>query len=168
MTTERNDAGSPDEAQPLRDPLSANIRALGYALGRVLTDQSGAAAFALEERVRLMAKELRAGGDETIARELQRLIAGLSIGEMLSLTKAFTLYFGLVNLAEAVERLRVLRERDLRGALAPRAESIAAAVATLRAHGIPAAELRAWLEGALIMPVLTAHPTESRRRTTLI
>jgi phosphoenolpyruvate carboxylase len=151
-----------------RDPLSANIRALGYALGRVLTDQSGAAAFALEERVRLMAKELRAGGDEAITRELQQLIAGLSIGEMLSLTKAFTLYFGLVNLAEAVERLRVLRERDQRGALTPRAESIGAAVATLRAHGIPAAELRAWLAGALIMPVLTAHPTESRRRTTLI
>jgi phosphoenolpyruvate carboxylase len=168
MTTERNDAGSPDEAQPLRDPLSANIRALGYALGRVLTDQSGAAAFALEERVRLMAKELRAGGDEAITRELQRLIAGLSIGEMLSLTKAFTLYFGLVNLAEAVERLRVLRARDQRSPLTPRAESIGAAVATLRAHGIPAAELRAWLEGALIMPVLTAHPTESRRRTTLI
>ena len=166
MSTERNTSGSLDETQSPRDPLSANIKALGFALGRVLTDQSGAAAFVLEERVRLMAKELRAGGNGTITRELQQLIAGLSIGEIFSLTKAFTLYFGLVNLAEAVERLRVLRERDRRSG--PRAESVGAAVATLRAHGIPAAELRAWLEGALIMPVLTAHPTESRRRTTLI
>ncbi|GAB4435399.1 MAG: phosphoenolpyruvate carboxylase [Chloroflexi bacterium OHK40] len=151
-----------------RDPLSANIRALGNALGRVLTDQSGAAAFALEERVRLMAKELRAGGGPELTRRLQELIAALSVAELHGLTKAFTLYFGLVNLAEAVERLRVLRERDMRSAPAPRAESIGAAVAMLRAHGVPAEAIRAWLDGALMMPVLTAHPTESRRRTTLI
>lgn len=158
-----------------RDPLSTNIRALGDALGRVLTDQSGAAAFALEERVRLMAKELRAGdgggaGAEApeLARRLQALIGALSVGELHGLIKAFTLYFGLVNLAEGVERLRVLRERDLRTAPAPRAESVGAAIAELRAHGVPAEDLQRWLDGALIMPVLTAHPTESRRRTTLI
>ncbi len=151
-----------------RDPLSSNIKALGNALGSVLSDQSGAAAFSLEERVRLMAKDLRADGDEQLARTLQQLIADLSVGEIHGLTKAFTLYFGLVNLAEGVERLRVLRERDLRSAPAPRAESIGAAVATLRAQAVPAEALRAWLDSALIMPVLTAHPTESRRRTTLI
>ncbi len=158
-----------------RDPLSTNIRALGNALGRVLTDQSGATAFALEERVRLMAKELRAGGEggrageaPELARRLQELVGDLSIGELHGLIKAFTLYFGLVNLAEGVERLRVLRERDLRAAPAPRAESIGAAVAELRAYGVPPAALQRWLDGALIMPVLTAHPTESRRRTTLI
>ncbi|HMQ32801.1 MAG TPA: phosphoenolpyruvate carboxylase [Chloroflexaceae bacterium] len=158
-----------------RDPLSTNIRALGDALGRVLTDQSGATAFALEERVRLMAKELRAGDEggeggeaPALARQLQELIGALSVGELHGLIKAFTLYFGLVNLAEGVERLRVLRERDLRAAPAPRAESIGAAIAELRAHGVPAEALQRWLDGALIMPVLTAHPTESRRRTTLI
>jgi phosphoenolpyruvate carboxylase len=154
--------------QQERDPLSANIRSLGFALGHVITDQSGAAAFALEERVRLMAKELRASGDEALTRQLQELIAGLSMAEILSVIKAFTLYFGLVNLAEAVERLRVLRDRDRRSSLAPRAESIGAAVMTLRDHGIPADAVRSWLQSALIMPVLTAHPTESRRRTTLI
>jgi phosphoenolpyruvate carboxylase len=151
-----------------RDPLSANIRALGNALGRVLTDQSGATAFALEERVRLMAKELRATGDADLTRRLQQLVAGLSVGELHGLIKAFTLYFGVVNLAEAVERLRVLHERDLRSAPAPRAEGVGAAVALLKAHGVPADELRAWLANAGIVPVFTAHPTESRRRTTLI
>ncbi|MFV9503759.1 MAG: phosphoenolpyruvate carboxylase [Oscillochloridaceae bacterium umkhey_bin13] len=151
-----------------RDPLSANIRALGDALGRVLTDQSGATAFALEERVRLIAKEVRATGDEQLAAQLQELIASLSVNELHGLTKAFTLYFGLVNLAESVERLRVLRERDLRAAPDPRAESIGEAVARLRAHGVSAEALQRWLDGALIMPALTAHPTESRRRTTLL
>lgn len=161
-------SAQPSHASDQRDPLSSNIRALGNALGRVLTDQSGAAAFALEERVRRMTKELRASGDERLVQELQELIASLSVSELHGLTKAFTLYFGLVNLAEAVERLRVLRERDLRAAPAPRTESIAAAVAELRGHGVTAEALQRWLDGALIMPVLTAHPTESRRRTTLI
>ncbi len=155
-----------------RDPLSANIRALGAALGRVLTDQSGAAAFALEEQVRLIAKDLRADGDDgrtaALAAQLQTLIAGLSVGELHDLIKSFTLYFGLINLAESVERLRVLRERDLRTAPAPQAEGIGAAVAELRAYAVPAEAIQRWLDGAMIMPVLTAHPTESRRRTTLI
>lgn len=151
-----------------RDLLAENIRALGDVLGRVLTDQSGAAAFALAEQVRLLARELRAGGNAALVEQLQALIAERTVAEIHGLTKAFTLYFGLVNLAEAVERLRVLRERDLRSAPAPRPESIDAAVGLLRAHNVPAAALRAWLAGALIMPVLTAHPTESRRRTTLI
>ncbi|MGB9632423.1 MAG: phosphoenolpyruvate carboxylase, partial [Chloroflexaceae bacterium] len=153
---------------PEHDPLSSNIRALGNALGRVLTDQSGAAAFTLEEQVRRMARDLRATGDAAMAARLQELISALSIPEIHGLTKAFTLYFGLVNLAEAVERLRVLRERDLRRAPEPRVESIDAAIRLLREHDVPAATLRAWLEGALVMPVLTAHPTESRRRTTLL
>lgn len=154
--------------RPGGDRLSTNIRALGDALGRVLTDQSGAAAFALEERVRLMAKELRADGSPDEARALKELIAGLSVDELHGLIKAFTLYFGLVNLAEGVERLRVLRERHVRSSAAPRAESIAAAVALLRHHDVPAAAVQRWLDHALIQPVLTAHPTESRRRTTLI
>lgn len=150
------------------DIISANIRALGEALGRVMSDQSGASAFALEERVRLMARELRSSGAPEQAEALQALIASLKGKELHNLTKAFTLYFGLVNLAEAVERLRVLRERDLRAAPAPRAESIAAALAQLRAAQVPAEVLQRWLDGALIMPVFTAHPTESRRRTTLL
>ncbi|RRR75512.1 MAG: phosphoenolpyruvate carboxylase [Candidatus Viridilinea halotolerans] len=150
------------------DIISANIDALGAALGRVLTDQSGAAAFALEERVRLMARGLRAGGDDAQAAALQQLIASLKVKELHGLTKTFTLYFGLVNLAEAVERLRVLHERDRRDAPAPRAESIAAALDELCAANIPAEVLQRWLDGALIMPVFTAHPTESRRRTTLL
>jgi phosphoenolpyruvate carboxylase len=150
------------------DPLSANIRTLGHVLGRVLSDQSGRAAFELEERVRRMAKELRAEGGPELTSELQALIGGLSVAELHDLIKAFTLYFGLINLAESVERLRVLRQRDRQQYPAPRAEGVAAAVALLRQHGVPAAAMRQWLDNALIMPVFTAHPTESRRRTTLI
>ncbi|MGC8799394.1 MAG: phosphoenolpyruvate carboxylase [Chloroflexus sp.] len=150
------------------DLLSANIRALGDMLGRVITEQSGAATFELVERVRLMAKELRNGAPPSGTHVLQDLIAGLSLPQLRNLVKAFTLYFGLVNLAEGVEQLRVLRSRDLRNAPAPRAESIADAIELLKRHGVPAAAIQEWIDQALIMPVFTAHPTESRRRTILI
>lgn len=153
---------------PARDPFSSTIRALGDALGRVLTDQSGHTAFILEERVRRMAKELRAAPGEELARQLQAEIAALSVDEIYGLIKSFTLYFGLINLAESVERLRVLRERDVRNSPAPRSESVAAAVALLRGHNVPAAAIQGWLDHARIMPVFTAHPTESKRRTTLL
>ncbi len=150
-----------------RDPLSTNIRALGDALGRVMTDQSGAAALALAEEVRRIAKELRTSPSDDLAVQLTALIAERSVGELHGLVKAFTLYFGLVNLAEGVERLRVLSVRDRQRYPAPRAEGIANAVASLRGHGVAAEAIQAWLDHALIMPVLTAHPTESKRRTTL-
>ncbi|NJN18194.1 MAG: phosphoenolpyruvate carboxylase, partial [Oscillochloris sp.] len=150
------------------DHLSANIRSLGDALGRVITDQSGAAALAREEEVRRLAKQLRADPHSAAATELRTLIADRSVEELHDLIKAFTLYFGLVNLAESVERLRVLRSRDVRTAPNPRAESITAAVALLREHAVPAEQIRHWLDNALISPVLTAHPTESRRRTILL
>jgi phosphoenolpyruvate carboxylase len=150
-----------------RDSLARNIRLLGDALGRVLAAQDGHEAFELEERVRQIARELRANASPELAQELTALIASLSLPEILSLIKAFTLYFGLVNLAEGVERMQVLHERDLTNPLHPRAESIAAAVAELRSQGVPAEALQEWIDGMLIMPVFTAHPTESKRRTIL-
>lgn len=150
------------------DLLSANIRALGDALGRVISGQHGSEALALVEQVRRMAKDLRNAPTHTDPQALRQLIADLEVPQLRSLVKAFTLYFGLVNLAEGVERLRVLRAHDLRQAPAPRAESIADAIELLKRHGVPAPAIQEWLDHALIMPVLTAHPTESRRRTILI
>ncbi|MEF3274940.1 MAG: phosphoenolpyruvate carboxylase [Chloroflexus sp.] len=150
------------------DLLSANIRTLGDLLGRVITGQSGPETFQLVEQVRRMAKELRAAPHQTDPKALQSVIAHLSLPQLHNLVKAFTLYFGLVNLAEGVEQLRILRARDLRNAPAPRAESIADAIELLKRYDVPAQAIQEWLDHALIMPVLTAHPTESRRRTILI
>jgi len=157
MTIERTD----------RDSLSTNIHALISALGRVMTDQSGAGALNLTEEVRRIAKELRISPSDDLLAQLTALIAERSLGELQGLVKAFTLYFGLVNLAEGVERLRMLGVRDHQRYPAPRAEGIADAVAALRAHGVAAESIQEWLDHAVIMPAFTAHPTESKRRTTL-
>src|SRR5262249_13512885 len=76
----------------------------------------------------------------------------------------FTVFFHLINSAEEQHRLRVLRRRD-HGT--PPDGSIAAALAELARNRVPADEVRALLGRLFIMPVLTAHPTEARRRTIL-
>lgn len=150
-----------------RDPLSASIHLLGDLLGEVIEEQSGAEAFALEEHVRVLAKELRADPSSDKDRTLIDLIGSLDVAQLRGLIKAFALYFGLVNIAENNERIRVLHERDLRDYPAPRSDSIAAAIEALHQQHVSAATIHEWLQSAQVMPVFTAHPTEAKRRTTL-
>ena len=150
-----------------REPLSETIHLLGDMLGSVIREQAGAEAFALEERVRELAKLAREDERqaEAAAQDLTREIATLDGGQIQILIKAFTTYFGLVNLAEQHERLRVLREREREGK--PVAESLDEAIVRLRQHGTSAQELQTLLDRMLVKPVFTAHPTESKRRTIL-
>ena len=75
--------------------------------------------------------------------------------------RAFTVYFHLVNLAEEHQRIRILRERD--SGQAPVRESLAAAVAEV-GHDDGPRHLAELLAGLRVHLVLTAHPTEARRR----
>ncbi|KPV49846.1 phosphoenolpyruvate carboxylase, partial [Kouleothrix aurantiaca] len=148
--------------------LSATIRLLGDALGQVIREQAGDAAYALEERVRKLTKAMRAAEQpEEASDALQAIVSDLSVGQARDLLKSFGTYFALVNLSEQLQRLWVLQERAEQNPNAPRTESIAAAVAELKRNGVEPAELQQWLNSALVLPVFTAHPTEARRRTTL-
>jgi phosphoenolpyruvate carboxylase len=144
-------------------PLRHDVRLLGGVLGQVLAESEGPDLLAEVERLRRAAIELRTGADRRA--QLERvvgIVAGFDLDRAESVARAFTVYFQLVNLAEEHYRVRILRERG-RGEPGPVRESLAAAVAELREHGGEAA-LAALLERLEIRPVLTAHPTEARRR----
>jgi len=106
-------------------------------------------------------------GDEVAADRLAALVAELDIEQVEVLVRALTRWFQLVNLAEDSERVRRLRRRERRDAPMPRRGSIRDAVARIAERGTSAAELQQMLEGAELRLVMTAHPTESRRRTTI-
>jgi phosphoenolpyruvate carboxylase len=162
-----------------RDPLAREIKLLGALLGQVLTEQSGEELLLLVERVRRATIEIRRSGRDTgeggghaqlvfhqaaLADELDRLELPAAEG----LIRAFALYFQLANLAEEKQRVRRLRRS---GRVAPRGaldDSIAAAVEQLRASGMPAADARSLFRELSVGLVLTAHPTEARRRTLLV
>lgn len=146
------------------NPLSADIHLLGDLLGRVIRAQHGDAAFNTVEIVRAAAKTRRSG-DLMAHVELANIIGRQPLASKRVLIKAFSNYFQLINIAEDQQRVRVLRERERDGALR---ESIGAAVATLREAGVSAEQLRARLQQIGVRLVMTAHPTEAKRKEVLV
>ncbi|HEV8402481.1 MAG TPA: phosphoenolpyruvate carboxylase [Candidatus Limnocylindrales bacterium] len=151
-----------------RDPLAAEVRLLGALLGQVISEQAGPELFATVERIRKRTIALRRDDDPTERARLDEELRGLDLGAAEAVITAFALYFGLVNLAEARGRVRTLRRRERAAREGILDDSVADAVAGLRKQGRTDAELDALIARLAVGPVLTAHPTEARRRTTLV
>ena len=132
----------------------------------VLTASEGEEAVALHERAAALGKRSRAG-DHAATRALEELVAALPLDDAQVLMRSLSRWFQLINLAEDNERVRRLRRRERAGAGAPRVGSLRDAVMHVAERGTTAAELRAMLAGAELRLVMTAHPTEARRRTTV-
>jgi phosphoenolpyruvate carboxylase len=146
--------------------LAATIHLLGNILGQVISAQESPALYETEERIRAWAKARRAG-DQTAGSELAAEVACLTPDAARSVASAFTVYFDLVNLAEEAYRVRALRERERAQYPAPSSESIAEAISLLKQRGLSADEMAQLLRELRIELVLTAHPTEAKRRTIL-
>jgi phosphoenolpyruvate carboxylase len=156
LTAARRDFAA-DEA--LLTDVLREVIALGDGVGgprilRLLDD-----AVALGQQARL--------GDELAADRLAELVADLTLDETEVLVRSLTRWFQLVNLAEDNERVRRLRARDAADPERPRAGSMRHVVASLQEAGTSADELAEVLGNAELRLVMTAHPTEARRRTTI-
>ncbi len=139
------------------------MRLLGGLLGRVLEEAGGPGLLEDVERLRRATIALRAadGGRRQARARVVELVAGFDQDRAELLARAFTVYFQLVNLAEEQHRVRTLRERRQQGGQVR--ESFEAAVAEVRdAAGEDG--LARLLDRLEVAPVLTAHPTEARRR----
>ncbi len=151
-----------------RDATGAQVRMLGQFLGRAIDEVEGPEAFALVERVRSLAIASR-GGDEAAAAELQALLQDVSVDRALVVVSAFAAWFHLVNLAEdqaLVRQLIVDRQAAAAGS-EPLPDTLVAAVRTLADRGVDREQMGRLLAEVAIQPVMTAHPTESKRRTML-
>jgi len=152
-----------------RDPLAREVKLLGALLGQVIVEQEGSAALELVERVRKQTIAIRRGGQRRADPErLAADLADISLRDAEILIRAFSLYFQLTNLAEEKQRIRSLRLRQRRGGRKPLDESAAAALSGLRRGGMSRAAVTQLVDRLSISPVLTAHPTEARRRTLIV
>jgi phosphoenolpyruvate carboxylase len=149
-----------------RDPLSREVKLLGTLLGQVIAEQGGPALLDLVERTRLRSIAFRETGDEAAESALAAEVDSLDVAQAEALTNAFSLYFQLVNLAEERDMVRRLR-RDQRASGSPQEGTPDAAVEWLLERGWSGERVAALLQRMRISPVLTAHPTEARRRTML-
>lgn len=144
--------------------LRANVRLLGHLLGRVIHSQAGEDIYGLVETLRKGFIQLRAEDNPALRQQLIRTIETLTPAMASQVVRAFQIYFNLVNIAEEVFRLDQRRQTgQRRGPLWP--GSFHDTLYTLQQNGVTATEIQTLLDNLLYMPVLTAHPTEARRRT---
>src|SRR5439155_15995089 len=151
-----------DKDLPLRD----DIRLLGRILGDTIREQSGAAVFDVVERIRRSSVGFRRDEDVVARRDLEATLNALPPKEALQIIRAFGFFSHLANIAEDQHHIRRTRAHAVGGST-PREGTMAHALARARRAGILSARLAAFFDDAMVMPVLTAHPTEVRRKSTI-
>ncbi len=150
-----------------RDPLAREVKLLGSLLGQVIAEQEGADLLELVERVRRATIALRDGEDPAARADLDGALEGIDLDRAASLARGFSLYFQLVNLAQERQETRGRRRGADRGQT-PEDGTLGGAVAQLRRWGWSSDRIDGLVGRLSIAPVLTAHPTEARRRTLLV
>jgi len=143
------------------EQLRKEVRFLTTRLGAIIREQAGDGVFAQVEQMRTLAKTIRAHHNPADIQAKGRLVRSLSVPAANQIAHAFSLFFQLTNLCE--ERARV---RHLQTQAAP-AQSVRRLFQKLRAANVPAATVQQCLDALEIQPVLTAHPTEAKRRSAL-
>ncbi|HTV89964.1 MAG TPA: phosphoenolpyruvate carboxylase [Stellaceae bacterium] len=146
--------------------LREDIRLLGRILGDTIRDQAGEDVFTTVESIRQDAVRFHRDEDAAARRVLEATLNNLPPAEAVQIIRAFGFFSHLANIAEDQHHVRRSRAHMLDGA-APREGTLAYALACARAAGIPPSRLVAFFAGARVVPVLTAHPTEVRRKSTI-
>lgn len=141
--------------------LGADVRLLGDLLGRVLVEQEGEWLLAAVEEIRELSRQTREQASPAALRALGAVVRSLDDGRQALVLRAFAIFFQLANIAEQHHRLRRRRQYEKEGH-APE-ESLRAAFAAFPDTAAAAAAARSVRVGL----VLTAHPTETTRRTVL-
>ncbi len=127
---------------PNFDTLSRTINLLGSELGNVIKDQAGTKYFKIVEDIRLNSKKYRQTNNNKYLDSIFSTLQSLEPNEIHIITKAFTIFFYLSNIAEQVFREHTLEKSNI--------------------------SINKKTNNKLVfMPVFTAHPTESSRQSTL-
>ncbi|ORW33554.1 phosphoenolpyruvate carboxylase [Mycobacterium paraense] len=147
------------------EPMRADIRLLGTILGDTVREQNGEEVFELVERARVASFRVRRS--EIDRAEMSRMFDGIDIHLAIPIIRAFSHFALLANVAEDIHRER-RRKIHVAAGEAPQDSSLAATYAKLDRAELDSGTVAAALAGALVSPVITAHPTETRRRTVFV
>ena len=164
MIKPRKAAPSP-RTQDNERPLVDDIRLLGRILGDVIREQEGDATFELIEQIRQLSVAFRRDSNHEANNALKKLLKGLSGEQTVSVTRAFTYFSHLANLAEDRHHIRRRAVHERSGSA--QEGSIEVALARLKSAGIGPEAITTALAHSFVSPVLTAHPTEVQRKSIL-
>jgi phosphoenolpyruvate carboxylase len=155
-----------DEALALEADAREDIRLLGRILGDTVRDQEGADVFDLVERIRQTSIRFHRDDDKPARRELEIILDSMSTSQTVRIVRAFSYFSHLANIAEDQNNIRQMRARST-AVGSPRSGTLASTLSHAHTAGFSPADLRKFFASALVSPVLTAHPTEVRRKSTI-
>ena len=144
--------------------MRETIRMVGRMLGEIIRDQEGETVFNLIETIRKTA--VRAKKEPDALLRLTALLKSLGRRETIPVVRAFSCFSHLANIVVETFEERRYRLARIAGEPEP-AGSMAHALDRLEQAGVSGETVKALLKEALISPVLTAHPTEVRRKSML-
>jgi phosphoenolpyruvate carboxylase len=147
--------------------LKDDIRLLGRILGDTVREQEGQDIFDLVELIRQTSVRFHRDGDEGARRKLESILQSLTPSQSVQIVRAYSYFSHLSNIAEDQHQIRKLRH-DAIANLPPPPGTLARALSQAREAGISAEQLRDFFDHAFMVPVLTAHPTEVRRKSTMM
>lgn len=147
--------------------LRTRVKLLGTLLGNILREQEGNDVLNAVETLRKGYISLRKTDNPTKRRNLTRVIEGLSSEKLVHIVRAFSTYFSLTNIAEESYQHHQRRKqlRQMTGNDTLWTGSFDATLHELRDQGINSEQLQTLLDQLAYIPVITAHPTEAKRRT---
>jgi phosphoenolpyruvate carboxylase len=145
--------------------LRTDIRLLGRILGDTVRDQEGAEIFDMVERIRQTSIRFHRDEDKLARRELEAMLDSMSTADTVRIVRAFSYFSHLANIAEDQHNIRQMRGWGVGGG--PRTGMLTQTLSHAKTAGFSAADLMRFFGDAQVSPVLTAHPTEVRRKSTM-
>jgi phosphoenolpyruvate carboxylase len=146
--------------------LRSRVRLFGNLLGNVLLANAGAKVYDAVEKLRVGFIALHKKEDHKKRERLMALISSLDENTLTQVVRAFSTYFSLVNIAEEASQLQ-LRRRQMRNDGELWVGSFDSALRGFIDLGMSAERLQTLLDRLAYIPVITAHPTEAKRRSVL-
>ncbi len=148
--------------------LREDVRYLGNILGRVIKEQEGINFFKLVEKVRLLSKANVANKNKkNVFKNITKKIKNISPENIFKLTRAFTHFMNFVNLAESIDASRRLDEYENSKKKKNNKNIFIEEIFEdlFKNRKISTSKIYNVAKSLNIGIVLTAHPTEVKRRT---
>ena len=144
--------------------LRSRVKLFGNLLGKVIEEQAGSGVLAAIETLRKGYISLRRQENPRKRQRLMKVIENLDAETTVHVVRAFSIYFSLANIAEETYEHRQ-RRRQLRRGGPLWVGSFDDVLRHYLSKGITIGQVQDLMDQLVYMPVLTAHPTEAKRRT---
>ncbi|MEI6572162.1 MAG: phosphoenolpyruvate carboxylase [Alphaproteobacteria bacterium] len=167
MKLDRDTTPLPDDDSAKDFPLREDIRLLGRLLGETIHDCDGEQIFSIVEIIRRTSVQFHKSNNLSVRADLESILNNLSPEQSSKIIRAFSHFSHLLNLAEDQHHIRRNRAHEIAGSM-PRKGTFLNVLGLAKKFGISKKDILTFFDKSIVSPVLTAHPTEVRRKSTMM